>query len=98
MVVGPGWDPKVHNRHLHLQIATQTEKVFQKIPGRWGRVGWHPWRAPQRRHSVLRVEGADLETLYWCRQEVGALPPEQLPWRDAGGRTRTGKWHCPAAT
>mgnify|MGYP006996586446 CR=1 FL=1 len=65
--------PWVHNRHLQLQIAMQTEKVFQKMGAGW--LASLELKFPYRdAYSVLRVKGADLGTLCWCGQEVGALP------------------------
>lgn len=76
--------PWVHNRHLHLQIAMQTEKVFQKMGGGWlaSLESKFPYRDAC---SALRVKGADLRTLCWCWQQVGALPQRCCIWPALGG-------------
>lgn len=51
----------------------QTEKMFQKMGAGWlaSLESKFPYRDAC---SALRVKGADLRTLCWCWQQVGALP------------------------
>lgn len=79
--VGPGWDPGYIIATYTYRLPRRQRRCsrrFQKMGAGW--LASLESKFPHRdAYSVLRVEGADLETLYWCRQEVGALPQSSCP-------------------